>query len=783
MPLLHGALRLTLIYALSAALWVFYSDGLLAALGLSSAQLQRWQLFKGLGFVLLTSILLYLTLRTHLRLQIRMRNALSASEERLSLALDAAKDGLWDWNLQTRTVFFSPGYASLLGLEPGALGDSRDSWLHYLHPDDHAHCQQSIAQLLHDACQTSYENTYRLRHRDGSYRWIQARGRLLLDAQGRPERLIGTASDISQRRADEDNRRQAAAVFEATQEGVLVTDATQRIVHINPAFSRITGYSEAEILGQQPSLLKSGRHDPAFYAALWQTLQSQGAWSGEVWNRRKNGEIYPQWQCIRVIHDDQGGVSHYVAVFSDISVLKRSQHELDYLAHHDPLSDLPNRLLFTERVAHALQRAQRERRGGAVLLIDLDHFKHINESLGHNVGDLLLKAVGERLSAQLGSGMTLARLGGDEFGVLCEDCPQAQQAAEFAQQLLDALNAPFQLQDHELFMAASIGISLFPADAESVEQVLRNVDSALFKAKSNGREGFAFYAQELTAYACQRVELAAALRHALQGDELRVHYQPLLCLQSQRLIGVEALVRWQHPQRGLVPPGEFIPIAEESGLIGAIDAWVMAHACRQMVAWRTAGSEIQFVAVNVSSRLFSHGKLDGQVAQVLAESGLDPACLELEVTESAVMQDPDAAQAQLERLRDLGIRLSIDDFGTGYSSLARLKRLPVHKLKLDQSFVRGLPHDHDDATITRAVIALGHNLGLKVLAEGIEQPQQVEFLRQLGCDQGQGYHLGRPQPAEHLSILVERAQQWELDAPTRPVTGLRTDHARDDSRR
>jgi diguanylate cyclase (GGDEF)-like protein/PAS domain S-box-containing protein len=762
MPLLYGALRLTLIYALTAGLWVFYSDGLLTALGLSIEQMQRWQLLKGLSFVLLTSLLLYLTLRAHLRLHSRMRNALTASQERLSLALDAAKDGLWDWNLQTLKVFFSPGYTRLLGLEPGDLGDSRESWLHHLHPDDHAHCQQSIAQLLHAACQAPYENTYRLRHRDGSYRWIQARGRLLLDAQGRPERLIGTASDITQRRADEDSRRQAAAVFDATQEGVLVTDAAQRIVHINPAFSRITGYSEAEILGQQPSLLKSGRHDPAFYAALWLTLQSLGAWSGEVWNRRKNGEIYPQWQCIRAIHDEQGGVSHYVAVFSDISALKRSQHELDYLAHHDPLSDLPNRLLFTERVAHALQRAQREQQGGAVLLIDLDHFKHINESLGHNVGDLLLKAVGERLSAQLTTGMTLARLGGDEFGVLCEDCLHAQLAAEFAQQLLDTLNTPFRLDDHELFIAASIGISLFPDDAQSVEQVLRNVDSALFKAKSNGREGFAFYAQELTEYARQRVELVGALRHALEGNELRVHYQPLLCLQSQRLIGVEALVRWQHPQRGLVPPGEFIPIAEESGLIGAIDAWVMAHACRQMVAWQAAGSAIQFVAVNVSSRLFSHGKLDGQVAQVLAESGLDPACLELEVTESAVMQDPDAAQGLLERLRDLGIRLSIDDFGTGYSSLARLKRLPVHKLKLDQSFVRGLPHDHDDATITRAVIALGHNLGLKVLAEGIEQPQQMEFLRQLGCDQGQGYYLGRPQPAEQLPTAFELPQPLKI---------------------
>ncbi|HBX55811.1 phosphodiesterase DibA [Pseudomonas sp. UBA2684] len=752
MSIRHDALRLTLMYMLAAGVWIFFSDGLLVALGLSAQQMERAQLLKGLCFVLLTSVLLYGILHSHWRLQRRIRRALGASEERLSLALDAAEDGLWDWDLRTRELFFSPRYSALLGLQPEELGGTREAWLQHLHPDDHAHYRQTIAELLRSASQEPYENTYRLRHRDGNYRWIQSRGRLLLDAKGRPERFIGTASDITQRRADEDSLRQAAAVFDATQEGVLVSDAAQRIVHINPAFSRITGYSATEILGQQPNLLKSGRHDDTFYRTMWHALQSRGAWSGEIWNRRKNGEIYPQWQCIRVIHDEKGAISHYVAVFSDISALKRSQRELDYLAHHDPLSNLPNRLLFTERVEHALERAQREQHHGAVLLIDLDHFKHINESLGHNVGDLLLKAVGERLKEHLGKGMTLARLGGDEFGLLCEDCSNAEQAADLAQQLLDCLSTPFQLIGQELFIAASIGISLFPGDAQNVEQVLRNVDSALFKAKSSGREGFAFYALELTEYARQRVELVSALRHALEGNELRVHYQPLHCLSSGRLIGVEALVRWQHPQRGLVPPGEFIPIAEDSGLIGAIDAWVLAQACQQMVAWKTAGYALLFVAVNVSSRLFSRGELDKRVAQVLADTGLDPACLELEVTESAVMDDPDAAQALLERLRDLGIRLAIDDFGTGYSSLARLKRLPVHKLKLDQSFVCGLPHDKDDVAITRAVIALGHSLELKILAEGIEQPEQVDFLRQLGCDYAQGYHFGRPQPAELLNL-------------------------------
>lgn len=543
------------------------------------------------------------------------------------------------------------------------------------------------------------------------------------------------------------NLRQAAAVFDATQEGVLVTDAQMRITHLNPAFTRITGYSLDEIIGGSPQLLKSGRHDRAFYQRMWYDLSHQGSWSGEIWNRRKNGEIYPQWQCIRAIHDEQGVVSHYVAVFSDISLLKESQKELDYLAHHDPLSNLPNRLLFGERVARALRDDQP---GGAVLLIDLDHFKHINESLGHNAGDELLKAASERLQGLLQSGMTLARLGGDEFGLLLENCPQPEQAASLAEQLLNALRQPFSVNQQELFIGASVGISLFPGDAHSVEQVLRNADSALFKAKSSGRATYAFYSQELTSLARQRVELGAQLHQALEQHQLRVFYQPIYGLQDGKLLGVEALVRWQHPERGLVPPDQFIPIAEESDLIGSIDAWVLAQACQQMTTWQQQGLNLEFMSVNVSSRIFSHGKLDSLVTDVLAASGLNAAFLELEITESAVMDDADAALQLMQRLRALGVRLAIDDFGTGYSSLARLKRMPVQKLKLDQSFVRGLPADHDDAAITRAVIALGHSLGLQVQAEGIEDASQAAFLQGLGCELGQGYLYGKPQPAEAL---------------------------------
>ena len=538
--------------------------------------------------------------------------------------------------------------------------------------------------------------------------------------------------------------RQAEAVFECTQEGVLISDAEQRILHVNPAFSRITGYTLAEVLGQTPKMLASGKHDAEFYGRMWQDLQTKGMWSGEIWNRRKSGELYSQWQNLRSIRDEDGQLANYVAVFSDLSALKRSREELDYLAHYDHLVALPNRLLFSERAKLDLERAKAEKRNGALLLIDLDHFKDINESLGHSHGDALLIAVAKRLNAHLDKGMTLGRLGGDEFALLCEHL-NAGQAAALALRLLDSLTLPFQLGRNELFITASIGIVLYPDGIENVEQLMRNADSALFKAKGSGRSTYAFYTQELTCQAQQRVELSSALRQALEQNQLELHYQSIHGLSDERIIGFEALVRWRHPEQGLISPARFIPVAEENGLIAAIDLWVLARACRQMRSWLDSGLSLDFIAVNISSRLFSHGELDMLVSQTLAESGLQANHLELEVTESAVMQDPDAAMDQLARLRALGVRLAIDDFGTGHSSLLRLKRMNVHKLKIDQGFVKGLPGSREDAAITRSVIALAHNLDLRVVAEGIETPEQADFLRAHGCDYGQGYGFSRPQ--------------------------------------
>jgi diguanylate cyclase (GGDEF)-like protein/PAS domain S-box-containing protein len=585
------------------------------------------------------------------------------------------------------------------------------------------------------------------------YFWVAISAVMIYIARAHLLKFMGVGARLSTQRLDHERVRVATAVFDSTQEGVLVTDEQGLIVHVNRAFMAITGYQREEVLGDRPNRFKSGRHDAQFYRVMYEALMEKGHWSGEIWNRRKSGEIYPQWQNIRRVCDDAGQTSHFVAVFSDLTAIKRSEQELQQLAHYDPLTGLPNRLLFTDRAAQALTYAGSSKRGCALLLIDLDHFKNINDSLGHNVGDQVLKAVAERLKGLFDSGMTLARLGGDEFALLQENCQQVMQAAGLAQRVLDAMKEPFVLDSHPLFISASVGISLFPSDAQSAEQLLRNADSALFKAKSDGREGYALYTEELTAHAQQRVELASELRRAIDRHELRVFYQPVHDLESSRILGVEALVRWQHPERGMVSPGEFIPIAEQSGLIGEIDGWVLNTACRQMCDWLAAGVEVSFVAVNVSSRLFSRGDLDRQVAEVLRETGLDPAYLELEVTESAVMEDPEQAIEQLHRLRELGISLAIDDFGTGYSSLLRLKRMPVQKLKIDQGFVAGLPSDEDDIAIVRVIIALAQSMGMNVLAEGIEHADQAGFLLANGCELGQGYWFARPMPAEQIDWL------------------------------
>ncbi len=556
-----------------------------------------------------------------------------------------------------------------------------------------------------------------------------------------------------ERQETEQALRLAAGVFENTAEGILVTDADLRILAVNQSFTRITGYTRAEVLGQTPRLLKSGRQGAQFYESMWNMLKTAGQWQGEIWNRRKNGEIYVEWLNISAIRDDAGKPIQYVGVFSDITNIKKTQADYEYLASHDTLTDLPNRILFQDRLKGALHRARREGHGIAVLFLDIDRFKNINDSLGHALGDQLLKAAAARLSALLRSGDTVARLGGDEFVLILDQIREPRNAAVFAQKLLSAFDDPIMINGHVLHITVSVGISLYPDDGADVDVLVRNADAAMYRAKEEGRNGFQFYTEKLTRLASERLEMEAALRRAVDDREFRLLYQPQVSLATGEVLGAEALLRWLHPRMGLLTPDRFIPLAEETGLIVPIGEWTLREACARMKAWDTAGARMQFVAVNLSGLQIQRGRIVSLVTQVLLETGLDARHLELEITESLLMHKEEETIKVLRQLRELGISIAIDDFGTGYSSLSYLKRFQVNKLKIDKSFVRDIGQAADSEAIARAIIALGKSLQLKVIAEGVETVIQLGFLAREGCDEAQGFLYGKPMPAEDFERL------------------------------
>lgn len=469
------------------------------------------------------------------------------------------------------------------------------------------------------------------------------------------------------------------------------------------------------------------------------------------WGRRKNGEVYPKWLTITAVRNDERVVSHYVSVFSDISDIKQSEEQLHHLAHHDPLTDLPNRLLLDARLKHALQHAHREGSHIAVLFLDLDHFKKINDTLGHRVGDLLLQVAAKRLLVSVREQDTVARLGGDEMAIVLENLDKAANAATIAQSILDNLSKPFELEGQKVMVSGSIGISIYPQDGQDVTALLKNADAAMYMSKSEGRNGYQFYSKELTEKALQSLALETQLHRALESDEFVLYYQPQVSLQSGRVVGMEALVRWQHPEMGLIPPERFIPLAEESGLIEPIGLWVLRTACAQGKVWQQESAAPLRVAVNISGRQFRRTGLVQEIRDILEETGLDPSYLEVELTESDTMGQAEQTVATLDALQKLGVTIAIDDFGTGYSSLSYLKRFPVDRLKIDRSFVRDIPNDKNDVELVKTIIALGRSLDLSVVAEGVETEEQRRFLISIGCDEMQGFLYSPPKPAEELA--------------------------------
>jgi len=554
---------------------------------------------------------------------------------------------------------------------------------------------------------------------------------------------------------DVHRHRVSSQVFDQTSEGIVITDPQGRIISVNRAFTEITGYAPDEVLGRDPKLLQSGRHEPEFYQQLWQQLETEGYWRGEIWNRRKSGELYPEWLAIRTVRDADGNPEHYIGIFSDISRQKRDAERIRFLAYYDALTGLPNRTLLADRVAKAIPAARRHSKGLALLFMDLDGFKHINDSLGHMVGDGLLKLVGERLKQQTRSSDTLARFGGDEFVLLLSDVEGPQAVAAVAQRCLNALATPLHIDGHEISVTPSIGISLYPDDGETLEVLVKNADTAMYYAKETGRNHYRFFEAEMNARVTSRAVLGNHLRRALERGELLLHYQPQADIAAGEIVGLEALVRWQHPELGLVSPADFIPVAEEIGLIGAVGDWVLNEACRQAVAWQRAGLPHIPVAVNLSALQLRSPDFLQSVRRALATSALEPHWLEFELTESVLMQQPETAVKTLNGLSELGIRVAIDDFGTGYSSLAYLRRLPIDKLKIDRSFIRDLGIDAEDTVIVSTIIRMAHSLKLRVIAEGVESSEQLATLRAQGCDEIQGYYLSRPLPAEALADFVQ----------------------------
>lgn len=562
--------------------------------------------------------------------------------------------------------------------------------------------------------------------------------------------------EISERKHAEEQLRLTATVFANNSEAIVITDASNNIVRVNDAFTQITGYQADEVIGKNPRLFASGRMSREFYQTMWHDLLANNGWSGEIWNKRKNGEIYPEWLILSLVRDESGIVTNYIAIYSDITERKKEEERIQFLASHDVLTSLPNRFLLTDRISQALAYAERNQAKVGVLFIDLDHFKNINDSLGHDVGDLLLKQVAERMAHCLRRSDTIARLGGDEFIAVLPDVASENEVAFVAEKMIEAFADKFPVENLDLTITPSIGISIYPEDGTDPNTLLRNADMAMYRAKDTGRNTLQFYRPEMTEHINERLKLEMQLRHAIVNKELFLVYQPQVDMASGAVSGMEALLRWQHPTLGLVSPARFIPVAEESGLIEEIGDWVVREACMQGRIWQAQGYRIVPIAVNVSGAQLKRGHFPARLRNILSETKFDPALLEIEITESVLMGLGESSLQLMRDIRSQGVRLALDDFGTGYSSLSRLKTFPLDFVKIDQSFVRDIGTDPNDAAIIRAVLSMSREMELRVIAEGVETQEQLDFLKQLHCDRYQGYLFSRPVPPQEVEKHLQR---------------------------
>lgn len=683
------------------------------------------------------------------------------SEANLAKAQQIAQLGYWDWHINEDLLLWSDGMYRIFGLIPGEKPATYENFLGQVHPDDRQKVQDAIQRSL--TSKAPYSINHRILLEDGALREVHEEGEVEYDANGAPLRMFGIVQDITLLKHSEQQLALAARVFDSSIEGITITDASGVIQSVNRAFTHITGYTPEEAIGQNPKILKSDRHDAQFYRSMWSTLLAEGKWEGEIWNRRKNGEVYPEKLIITAITDEYGQVTHHVAVFHDMSEIRSYEEQLHFHAYHDALTGLPNRLLMLDRFNVAISQAHRLHKQVAVLVLDLDNFKHINDSLGHNVGDVLLQQAAERLKGGIAADHTVGHLGGDDFAILIEQCEDEQEAVRMAEKAIALFAKPFNLAIYETFVTVTIGITFFPSDGSDADTLLKNAELAMYRAKEEGKNKYQLFTPAMNAKVVHRLSLENSLRKALDRDEFLVYYQPKVATATGRIVGMEALVRWQSADGRLISPLDFIPLAEETGLIIPIGEDVLRQACRDTRHWLQKNKDL-VVSVNLSPRQFMQESLVHTITDILQETGLPARQLELEITESAVMFNEQAALAKLFELKEAGIRLALDDFGTGYSSLHFLRKLPLNTLKIDRAFVKELPSEPNSAAIASTIIALAQALHLDVVAEGVENIAQLDFLGRLNCTEIQGFLFSPPVTALAFSALMEKDAPFPLSA-------------------
>lgn len=651
-------------------------------------------------------------------------------------------------NQRMAELFGYENIADLIGQTTEIIYPSKEFW-----ESDGAACYGDLAE------RGASDREVLLQRRDGVPIWLHRTGRPV-DPAFPHDGSIWVFSDITEKKLSEEQLRLSEILFENSNEGLVVTDANNRIVSVNRAFTTLTGYSVEEAVGHSPTITKSGAHTPAFYQAMWKQLLESGHWSGEIFDRRKDGEIYPKWLTISVVRDGQGEITNYVASFSDITDRKSAEEKIRYMAHHDSLTGLPNRVLLRDRFDQLHMRISRDGGTLGLCFLDLDHFKRVNDTYGHSAGDQLIVEMAQRISSCLRQSDTVARLGGDEFIILLEGQQSPTHFASVAQKIQRALEEPIELDGHLYTSSASIGIAVFPNDGNDFDALMQKADTAMYHAKNSGRATFSFFDARMNRDTATRLDLSQRLRTALRKNELRLVYQPQYSLRDHKIIGVEALLRWRSEPFGEIPPDQFIPIAEETGLIVSIGQWVLREALMQAKRWADRGMPLR-MAVNVSAVQIYRDNFALVLEEALRDTGVAPSLVEVELTETTIMADTEAILNTFDHIRCLGVSLAIDDFGTGYSSLAYLRRFHVSRLKIDKSFVRDMSCDEESSAIVDAIVHMAHSLKLEVIAEGVETNEQRAFLAEVGCDEIQGYLMSRPLESETVEAAVLRAQSQE----------------------